>query len=144
MLSTKVICAIQILRELALHKDMAEQSGLRAAELKEKGTMQDMFYPKILVKLREKGYVKQAGDRYRLSVDLATVTLKDMVETFHGGVVIGETFAIPSNKVYRYMSQYRKLAATEKEIEGKIIKDLHLINLAQLFFRTGGNSIESD
>ena len=138
MLSAKVVCAIQILRELAVRKNQPESSGLKTSELKQQGTFQEMQYSKILTRLRAKGYIDKFGDRYILLTNLDQITLEDMVNLYHGGIVIGETYTTQADKLYQYDDKYKGLVQTERSLSDYLKKKLSEIDLSQLLFQVEG------
>lgn len=134
MLSAKVVCAIQILRELAVQKDQSENPGLKTSELKRQGTFQELQYSKILARLAAKGYIARFGDRYVLLANLDQITLEDMVNLYHGGIVIGETHTTQADKLYQYNDKYKKLVQTEQSLSNYLKKELGEIDLSQQLF----------
>lgn len=135
MLSAKVVCAIQILRELAVQKSQSGNPGLKTSELKRQGTFQELQYSKILARLAAKGYIDRFGDRYVLCANLGQITLEDMVNLYHGGIVIGETYTTRADNSYQYDDKYKKLAQTERLLSDFLKKKLSEIDLSQQLFK---------
>lgn len=138
MLSAKVVCAIQILRELAVQKNQPEKPGLKTSELKQKGTFQELQYSRILARLRIKGYIDKFGARYVLLTDLDRISLEDMVVLYHGGIIIGETYTSQADRLYQYNDKYKGLVQAELSFSNLLQKKLSEIDLSQLLFEFEG------
>lgn len=136
MLSVKVVCALQILKELSIQKKISPRIGLNVAELKKRGTVKPSIYPKVLVKLREKKYISQIGNSYKLIISLEEVSLEDLITLFHGGICIGEVFDDLLGKNYSEVENYKEIARTEKNIKNEFARYLKKVNLAGMFSPT--------
>lgn len=134
MLSTKVIYAIEILAELAnANPNRTGKRVVKRNEIEKQCDMDKTVSVCVFNTLTKYEYISRSTTGYSPDKSLHNISLYEIIDLFHGGVIIGElmdTMYCRGN--YRRNPSYAKLAAFEKEMNTELISRFKKIKIADL------------
>ena len=122
MLSTKVVYAIEAIAELASYP--ASRSGryiVKRSDLERKCEMDILISRLVMNELHKYGYISRNAAGYTLVKKAEDISLYELIELFHGGVVIGELLVSMFSKGnYQNNPKYRKLIRFEQKLDEEL------------------------
>lgn len=134
MLSTKVIYAIEALTELAhANPNRTGKRVVRRSDIEKRCDMDKTVSGCVFNTLVKNEYIGRSTTGYSPVKSLHDISLYEMIDLFHGGVIIGElmdTLFCRGN--YRRNPAYAKLGAFEKELNSELVSRFKKIKIADL------------
>ncbi len=134
MLSTKVVYAIETIAELAsCSPDKTGRYVMKRSDLERKCEMDLLIGRSVMNELHKYGYISRNAVGYTLVKKAEEISLYELVELFHGGVVIGELLVSMFGRGnYQENPRYRKLARFEPKLDEQLKERLLKIKVSDL------------
>ena len=134
MLSTKVIYAIEILTELA--NAQPNRNGKRVvkrSDLEQRCAMDSIVSSLVFNTLYKYELIDRSTTGYMPQKKLQSISLYELIDLFHGGIVIGELMnSMYSKGNYKSNKAYAPLVKYESDLTRRLNSEFKKIKVADL------------